>query len=94
MPQTIEPIPGDPATEPVATAEQSHVNGRVGPPTIAQDETATDLVPDGVTQYAPGLVLPADTPRAGGKRPDVTEPGPDAGQTAGDAPKTSTTRKG
>ena len=32
------PVPGDPRTEPVATAEQSHVAGRVGPPTIAQDQ--------------------------------------------------------
>lgn len=63
---TIEPVPGDPSTEPVATAQQSHVDGRVGPPTVAQDAAADYFVPEGVTQIEPGAVLPADTPWEGG----------------------------
>lgn len=66
MPTTIEPVPGDPSTEPVATAQQSHVDGRVGPPTIAQDPTAEAHTPAGVDQIAPGEVAPADTAWAGG----------------------------
>jgi hypothetical protein len=61
-----KPVPGDVTTEPVATAEQSHVDGRVGPPTIAQDATAEGFVPKGVEQVEPGQVLPADFPWEGG----------------------------
>ena len=53
---------GDPSTEPVATAQQSHVDGRVGPPSIAADADADAFVPDGVEQVKPGTVLPADDP--------------------------------
>lgn len=60
MPEIIEPIPGDPSTEPVATAAQSHVNGRVGPPTIAQDAAAETHAPEDVAQIAPGAVMPGD----------------------------------
>ena len=64
-----KPVPGDPSTEPVATAQQSHVDGRVGPPTIAQDATAEAFVPRGVEQVEPGTVLPADYPWTGGVLP-------------------------
>lgn len=63
----IDPVPGDPSTEPVATAEQSHVDGRVGPPTVAQDAAADHFVPEGVAQIEPGTVLPASTPWEGGR---------------------------
>lgn len=66
MPEKITPVPGDPSTEPVATAEQSHVDGRVGPPTIAQDTEADYFAPEGATQIEPGTVLPASTPWEGG----------------------------
>lgn len=66
MTTTVTPTPGDPATEPVATAAQSHVDGRVGPPTVAQDATADYHAPAGVEQIEPGTVLPADTPSVGG----------------------------
>jgi hypothetical protein len=55
-------VPGDVSTEPVATAQQSHVDGRVGPPTIIQDAEADHFVPEGVEQVKPGAVLPADYP--------------------------------
>jgi hypothetical protein len=64
MVNKIEPVPGDPSTEPVATALQSHVAGRVGPPTIAQDATTPELSL-GVTQIEPGTVLPEDQAWAG-----------------------------
>jgi hypothetical protein len=35
MANIIKPAPGDVSTEPVSTAQQSHVDGRVGPPTIS-----------------------------------------------------------
>jgi hypothetical protein len=66
MSDLVEAVPGDPSTEPVATAEQSHVDGRVGPPTIAQDKDAELFVPEGVEQVEPGQVLPADYPWRGG----------------------------
>lgn len=69
MPEKLTPTPGDVRTEPVATAQQSHVDGRVGPPTIAQDATAEAFVPEGVDQVEPGAVLPADYPWKGGVLP-------------------------
>ena len=66
MPEKITPVPGDPSTEPVATAEQSHVEGRVGAATIAQDAAAEAFVPEAATQIEPGTVLPASTPWEGG----------------------------
>lgn len=60
------PVPGDPSSEPVATAAQSHVAGRVGPPSIQQDEAAPWHTGEGVTTVAPGTVLPAETPIEGG----------------------------
>lgn len=63
------PVPGDPSTEPVATALQSHVAGRVGPPTIPQDSDAPWHAPDGVEQITPGTVLPANTAAEGGALP-------------------------
>lgn len=66
MAEIRKPVPGDVTTEPVATAEQSHVDGRVGPPTIAQDATAEGFVPKGVDQVQPGQVLPADFAWEGG----------------------------
>lgn len=82
------PVPGDPSSEPVATAQQSHVAGRVGPPTIPQDAAADWYVPEGVTQLAPGTVLPADTAAEGGvvamAVPDPATMG--AGPYGGDTP--------
>jgi len=82
------PIPGDPSSEPVATAQQSWVQGRVGPPTIPQDAAADWYLPEGVTQLAPGEVAAADTPMVGGKIalavPDPTTMG--AGPYGGDTP--------
>jgi hypothetical protein len=66
MKNMIEAVPGDVSTEPVATAQQSHVDGRVGPPTIIQDAVADHFVPEGVEQVKPGAVLPADYPGQGG----------------------------
>lgn len=60
------PVPGDPSSEPVATAAQSYVAGRVGPPTIAQDAAATHHAPEGVEQIEPGAVADAATPFDGG----------------------------
>ena len=60
------PVPGDPSSEPVATAAQSHVAGRVGPPSIQQDEAAPWAAPEGVAQVAPGTVLDAAYPLEGG----------------------------
>ncbi len=74
MTRTIEPVPGDVTTEPVSTHQQSHVDGRVGPPTIAQDAAADYFVPEGVEQVKPGDVLPAAYPWAG--RPLPTEATP------------------
>lgn len=94
MSQQIEPVAGDPSTEPVATAQQSHVAGRVGPPTIAQDADADAFVPKGVEQIKPGTVLPADTPSVGGVLPgssidpDARE-GDEAGPSKVTAPKAS-----
>jgi hypothetical protein len=56
------PVPGDPSSEPVATGAQSHVIGRVGPPSIQQDETAAWHTGEGVTTVAPGTVLDSATP--------------------------------
>lgn len=50
------PVPGDPSTEPVATAGQSHVAGRVGPATIAEDPAAPRHTPEGVEQVSGGTV--------------------------------------
>jgi hypothetical protein len=88
----INPVAGDPSTELVATAEQSHVDGRVGPPTIAQDAEAEAFVPEGVDQVQPGAVLPADYPwhgvidegeddaqgEVGDANSSLTSPNPDA----------------
>lgn len=60
------PIPGDVRTEPVSTAAQSHVKGRVGPPTIAQDSDAPWHTPEDVEQIVPGAEAPADTTFEGG----------------------------
>lgn len=90
----ITPVPGDPSTEPVATAEQSHVEGRVGPPTIAQDADADWFVPEGVEQVEPGEEKPADYPWKGGRvgntdvEADAT-PGNDEPQDQRDGPVTS-----
>ena len=56
------PVPGDVTTEPVATAAESHVAGRVGPPSIAQDSAADWHTPEGVEQIDPGAEAPAETP--------------------------------
>jgi hypothetical protein len=61
----IIPTPGDVRTEPVATAYQSHVEGRVGPRTIQEDSTATWMPGGGLDQVDPGAVL-ADTPEGTG----------------------------
>ena len=66
----IEPVPGDPSTEPVATAQQSHVAGRVGPPTIAQDAAAPYYSPEGATQVEPGEEASADLAMEGGAMPE------------------------
>ena len=63
------PVPGDPSSEPVATDAQSHVAGRVGPPTIAQDAAAIHHAPEGVPQIEPGAVADAATPMLGGAIP-------------------------
>ena len=60
------PTPGDVRTEPVSTAEQSHVKGRVGPPTIQQDANAPEHTGEGVEQIKPGQVMPAETAAEGG----------------------------
>lgn len=67
----VRPTPGDPRTEPVATAEQSWVPGRVGPATIPQDATAATIAAgaDGVDEVAPGTVL-ADTSEGLGRVPE------------------------
>jgi len=66
----IVPTPGNPATEPVATAAQSHVPGRVGPRTITEDAAAVALEPgdDGQDEVLPGEIL-ADTPEGLGRVP-------------------------
>lgn len=65
------PTPGDPRTEPVATAAQSWVPGRVGPRTIPEDATAATITPgsDGSDEVAPGVVL-AETPEGLGRVPE------------------------
>lgn len=89
------PIPGDPSSEQVATAQQSHVAGRVGPPTVAQDSDAPWLAPEGVDQIAPGAEMPADTVPMSGPAPQaIVDPatlgaGPYGGDTpADDSPAT------
>jgi hypothetical protein len=69
--RTIEPVPGDPSTEPVATGAQSHVAGRVGPPSFAQDSANFYAQDQGVDQIDPGEIKPAETPITG---PIVPEP--------------------
>lgn len=65
----IEPVPGDPTTEPVATAAQSHVPGRVGPVTVPEDATATwQPAGDGLDEVEPGVIR-ADTPEGTGPVP-------------------------
>jgi len=68
----IVPTPGDPRTEPVATAAQSWVAGRVGPRTIPEDATATTIAtgPDGADEVMPGTVL-VETPEGLGRVPVV-----------------------
>jgi len=82
------PVPGDPSSEQVATAAQSHVKGRVGPPSIPQDATATHHTPKDVEQIEPGTVLDASTPLEGGAIayavPDPATMG--AGPYGGDTP--------
>jgi hypothetical protein len=88
------PVPGDPSTEPVATAAQSHVPGRVGPPSIPQDSDAVWHAPDGVEQITPGEERDAATPLVGGPLavppvPAELGAGPYGGDTpADDAPNT------
>jgi hypothetical protein len=70
----VVPTPGDPRTEPVATAAQSWVPGRVGPATIEED--ATSLQATDAPEVQPGAVL-ADTPEGVGRIPvDVREEDP------------------
>lgn len=87
----IEPVKGDPSTEPVATAQQSHRAGRVGPPTIAQDAAAPWYKPDGVTQIEPGEEASADLAMEGGALPEdynATDAGLEAAEEeAKDAPQ-------
>jgi hypothetical protein len=64
----VIPTPGDVRTEPVATAEQSHVAGRVGPRTVAQDATSAQPAGDALDEVLPGTVL-ADTPEGSGPVP-------------------------
>ena len=73
----IVPTPGDPRTEPVATAAESWVAGRVGPRTIAEDATAVTADPgkDGLDEVLPGAVL-ADTPEGTGPVFDVVDADP------------------
>ena len=83
------PVPGDPSSEPVATDAQSHVAGRVGPPSIAQDAAATHHAPELVVQIEPGTVADAATPMLGGPmplppRPDELGAGPYGGDTPAD----------
>lgn len=60
------PVPGDPSSEPVATALQSWDPGmRTGPQTIAQDSDAPWHTPAGLPQVAPGEVVPPDHPASG-----------------------------
>ena len=96
------PVPGDPSSEQVATAAQSHVSGRVGPPSIPQDARATHHAPKDVEQIEPGTVLDASTPLEGGAiafavpDPSTMGAGPYGGDTpADDAPnKISKTEPG
>jgi hypothetical protein len=68
----VLPVPGDPRTEPVATASQSWVAGRVGPATIAQDANAPHLVHEGLDQVLPGQeVAPNPGEPTGGTVPVV-----------------------
>ena len=62
----IIPTPGDVRTEPVSTAAESHVKGRVGPPSIQQDAAAPYHTGEGVEQIKPGQVMPAGTVIEGG----------------------------
>jgi hypothetical protein len=67
----IVPTPGDPRTEPVATAAQSWVPGRVGPATIAEDATsAQPLADDDAREVVPGEVR-TDTAEGLGRVPVV-----------------------
>jgi hypothetical protein len=85
------PVPGDPSTEPVATAAQSHVAGRVGPPSIPQDSDAPWHAPDGVEQIAPGEEKDAATPLVGGPLPVPPLPAElGAGPYGGDTPADET----
>lgn len=82
------PVPGDPSSEPVATAAQSWVEGRVGPPSIQQDSTATHHTGEGVETIDPGAPKPASTTVEGGR---VKSAAPDpatfgAGPYGGDTP--------
>jgi hypothetical protein len=78
----------------VATAAQSHVVGRVGPPSIAQDSDAPWHTPEGVGQIRPGQVLDASTVVEGGHLetaplPSALGAGPYGGDTpADDKPNT------
>ena len=68
----VVPTPGDPRTEPVATAEQSWVPGRVGPRTIPEDAMAAsqEAGRDGLDETMPGAIL-TDTPEGLGRVPDA-----------------------
>jgi len=67
----VVPTPGDPRTEPVATADQSWVPGRVGPRTIPEDAMAAsqESGKDGLDETMPGAIL-TDTPEGLGRVPD------------------------
>jgi hypothetical protein len=82
------PVPGDPSSEPVATAAQSHVPGRVGPPSIQQDSDATWHTGAGVESVAPGTELDAAYPLVNGPV-ELVVPDPatlGAGPYGGDTP--------
>lgn len=66
----IVPTPGDVRTEPVATAAQSHVAGRVGPATVPQDATSVQPAGEHLDEVMPGQVL-ADTWEGPGPVPVV-----------------------
>jgi len=67
----VVPTPGDPRTEPVATAAQSWVPGRVGPRTVPEDATAITQEPGdrGLDEVMPGEILDG-TPEGVGRVPD------------------------
>lgn len=68
----IVPTPGDVRTEPVATAAQSHVAGRVGPATVPEDATSVQPAGEHLDEVMPGQVL-ADTWEGPGPVPVVVD---------------------